>query len=914
MSGFLASLSGLTFINPWILAGLAALPVLWFLLRVIPPSPKIVRLPTVRFMAGLNPSDRVSAHTPWWILLLRLIIAALVLLALARPVLNPADSLNQSGIIRIVMDNGWAAAQTWTAQQTAAEQILDRAARDRLPVIVMTTAPDPGKVRIGMLGPMPAGEARNMVRGLHTRPWPADYTAVANAVRDGTKTKDAIHTYWIGHGLNDGTPASATHLARTLQSNGSLTYLEPEAAARPVLLVSHLKPGQDLSVAISTAAGTPAGLPLAVDALGNDGRVLERVDTLTGDKTTTDVTIKIPESLRSQVARIHLSGRHGAGGLILLDDQFERRMVGLATTKDEGTRAPLTDAPYYLTRAIEPYVELKTGSIDDLIKSGPSVIILPDVGAIPPDTLNALENWVKAGGLLLRFAGPNMTQGESFLTPAPLMRGGRAMDGGLTWDKPQTLAPFGDESPFYGLDLPADIEVRRQILSAPGTSDAVRVWAALTDGTPLVTASSLDNGLLVMVHTTASPEWSNLALSGLYVQMLRRIIALAGTPITNTHADGTLEPLQILDGDGRLQAPDSTAEPIDARAFAKQMPDSRHPPGYYGHAGAKRALNIGERIRAVAAMPSLPNGVVRGTFTGGTETDLMPTLLATALMLFLADWIIMMILQSPLMIGLSRMARSGGTAIIVLGLSFTTLPAHAQTAQTQTAMDFANGTWLAHVRSGDPTLDAVARKGLENMDFVLTNRTSIEPAGVVMVDPEKDDLAFFPLLYWPIAPSAPPVSDKALKAIQYYLDHGGIILFDTRDQGATVALPAGVPGRNQIILRNMVAGLNVPPLSIAPDDHVLKRSFYLLDSFPGRYDSKNLWVEEQTAIGRDGVSSVIVGGNDWAAMWAEGDPERPTMSQEMSYRFGVNLMMYALTGNYKADQVHLPHILERLGQ
>ena len=112
----------------------------------------------------------------------------------------------------------------------------------------------------------------------------------------------------------------------------------------------------------------------------------------------------------------------------------------------------------------------------------------------------------------------------------------------------------------------------------------------------------------------------------------------------------------------------------------------------------------------------------------------------------------------------------------------------------------------------------------------------------------------------------------------------------------------------------MVSGLNVPPLTLAPDDHVLTRSFYLLDSFPGRYDTKNLWVEEQTAIGRDGVSSVLVGGNDWAAMWAEGAPDRPTLTQEMSYRFGVNLMMYALTGNYKADQVHLPHILERIGR
>ena len=74
--------------------------------------------------------------------------------------------------------------------------------------------------------------------------------------------------------------------------------------------------------------------------------------------------------------------------------------------------------------------------------------------------------------------------------------------------------------------------------------------------------------------------------------------------------------------------------------------------------------------------------------------------------------------------------------------------------------------------------------------------------------------------------------------------------------------------------------------------------------------------------GNDRVSSLVIGGNDWAAAWATDEMHKPLVlptpggarQRELAYRFGINLVMYALTGNYKSDQVHIPAILERLGQ
>jgi hypothetical protein len=132
-------------------------------------------------------------------------------------------------------------------------------------------------------------------------------------------------------------------------------------------------------------------------------------------------------------------------------------------------------------------------------------------------------------------------------------------------------------------------------------------------------------------------------------------------------------------------------------------------------------------------------------------------------------------------------------------------------------------------------------------------------------------------------------------------------------------------------LQRLLGRLDLPRLEPVPETHVMTKSFYLLRTFPGRWDGGQLWVEaeapENSAQGKrakraDGVSSVIITSNDLASAWAtdtNGRPLYPVVpggegQRDYAYRTGVNIVMYALTGNYKADQVHIPALLERLGQ
>jgi hypothetical protein len=243
------------------------------------------------------------------------------------------------------------------------------------------------------------------------------------------------------------------------------------------------------------------------------------------------------------------------------------------------------------------------------------------------------------------------------------------------------------------------------------------------------------------------------------------------------------------------------------------------------------------------------------------------------------------------------------------------------------AMKAALQTRFAFVVTGDDAVDRVSEEGLMGLNRILRDRTSVNPGDPMAVNIERDELAFFPLLYWPIRADAPLPSDTALARMDFYMRNGGTIFFDLRDDGASIDALSGGATAAADTLRRMLEKLDIPPLEPVPENHVLTRSFYLLDRFPGRYAGGSLWVERTDSEGAlgsdsDGVSTIIIGSNDYAAAWATDDAGEPRYAvipgsdrqREFALRTGINIVMYALTGNYKADQVHIPALLERLGQ
>ena len=892
----------LAFLNPWALTALLALPVVYILLRITPPVPKTVAFPAVRLLDGLEPKEHTPSHTPWWILLLRLLMAALLLLALARPVLNPSQSAGTNGPLLLMIDNGWGAAQNWGDIQSAAISEIEQAGRQKQNITILTSAPEADTKAPQVYGPVTVSDALSFVRALKPYPWPAALGALRGILPD---LSDA-HVLWLSDGLEKpGQPALIRALAAQ-SKNGKVIFHVPAQGSLPLSLKSPEKFHSQPSIMIDGPHNLEPNAPVRVQLLSVQGKILDdKLVETDGQSFPVSVSFDLPQAQRNQASAFRITGQNTAAAHYFMDASGGPKTVAIIAPEEAAQASQLTEDSFYLIKALEPYTTLLQGPLGEIIDQDPSMIVLPDIGVLPPETLNGLSAWVEAGGLLLRFAGPTMTtqaRGQDTLVPTPLRSEARNVKGSLSWDKPLAATPIAPDSPLYGLDADEDLRVSGQILPEFSSDLEDKTWMQLEDGTPLITAAQRGGGLIVMVHTTASPEWSNLPLSGFYVQLLKHLLKFSGhSGALSLDQSGMLQPVQMLDGFGSLQSPAAHVLPIDAADFEKQTPMPQHPPGFYGRGGLQKALNLGDHLPPLRASLG-GDGMVLKTYDRAFEKDLAPLLLSAAFVLFLLDALIMLFLSSAKW---PRLSFKGKTVAVLILLAFSA-PARAQIPQESQDLT------LAYVRTGNVSIDALSEKGLKVLAVALNMRTSAEPKHVRGVSLETDTLVFYPLLYWPISAAQEPPGAEALQNLQAYLDHGGSILVDTRD--GQKSSPA---------LRKVLSGLNIPPLSPLPEDHVLNKTFYLLKSYPGRYEGAPLWVEGQSAGGRDGVSSVILGSHDWVGAWAElnivtrgGQQYLSGMTprHEQSLRFGVNLVMYALTGNYKADQVHVPHILERLGR
>jgi hypothetical protein len=935
------------------LLGLAALPAIWWLLRLTPPTPQHVVFPPTRLLKDLKSTEETPAHSPWWITALRMLLAALIVLALARPVLNPdRESFAGTGPLLLVVDNGWASAAHWPERREVIDAAIDRAMRDGRTVVLAPSAPgDP------LIGPIAAEQARERAAGLAPQPYAPDRKALAETLERELGGKTDYSVVWLSDGLDYGEGLSfADSLAKLAGSAGSVVMLRPERDDAPLALDQTAGERSGLTARISSGAEGPrAGL---VRAVTGRGEPLGEVSfTLPRGARETKAHFDLPLEIRNQVARIEIGGERSAGAVYLLDARSEWHRVGIISGESREAAQPLLSPLYYVQRALSPYADVvapaegnvSTG-VHELIDDKVSTIVLADIGKLVPGTEEELERWLKAGGVLIRFAGPRLEQGGDELLPVALRRGGRSLGGSLSWSTPQPLASFEPSSPFRGLAVPDDVKVNRQVLADPTVATEAQVWARLADGTPLVTASRNGEGWIVLFHVTANSDWSNLPLSGLFVEMLRRTVnmgpskvdvgsgdqAQAGTGAAksasaNLVSASTLPPIQTLDGYGQLSSPPARAAPISPDQIDTAQPSPEHPPGYYGSSGATRAFNVITAKTVLTPLKPIEGAGKVSGYVMRKPVALESWLYLAVLALFALDVLVVLLMS----LGLSFRRRGAVAAAVLLGLALLPLPQSPAKAETQqpatSADDFAMKaslkTHLAYVMTGDAQIDEVSRQGLAGLSKVLTARTALEPAEPMGVDIDKDELAFFPVLYWPVREDAEPLSDATLAKVDAFMKQGGFIIFDTRDQER--ALP-GSATQSKALTR-LIGQLDVPPLEPVPEDHVLTKSFYLMRDFPGRWDGGTLWVEaepeneadrSERSRRTDGVSSIVVTSNDLASAWALDDGNRPLyatvpggeVQREMAFRAGVNLVMYALTGNYKADQVHLPALLERLGQ
>ncbi|SFA38113.1 N-terminal double-transmembrane domain-containing protein [Paracoccus halophilus] len=624
------TLGPLGFLTPWILGALVALPVIWLILRAMPPAPKLVRFAGTRLLLGLQDAHPVARHTPWWLLVLRVLAIAALILAFAGPVWKPVPDQAGQGPLLIVMDGGWAAAPDWPQRQARAIRALDRATGAGQPAALLFAD---GRAE-GALAFRPGAEIASRLRALQPAPWETAYPENPGEIL-AEAPEAGLTVLWFSDGLDH--PRRGALLS-ALAARAAVTVVPPEAARQSLELVAGDAPALRLR-----ATGQSAPPPVLAFGLDPQGTARELARLEPGEPiteagvTTRMVPIDLPSELRNRITRFELQGVRAAGAVVLADDSVRRRKVALVgdDRATEGQR--LLSPMHYLRRALSPSTDLIEGSLGDVLQAAPDVIVLVDQLGLPES--DALAGWVDQGGLLIRFAGPRMGGSDELrqepLLPVILREGGRDIGGALSWGEPRRLAPFAADGLFAGLEVPRDATVRAQLLAEPAPDLAERVLAQLSDGTPLVTRAPLGQGQIVLFHTTANAEWSNLAISGLFVEMLQRLIqtarASAELPEPAPDEDTFWIPQQLLDGFGRAATPQDPV-PVAAAEFGKG-PAPGIPAGLYRAGERIAALNAGGAM-VPAEWPATVRLEAAGQAPG---LDLRGWLIALAAALFALD-------------------------------------------------------------------------------------------------------------------------------------------------------------------------------------------------------------------------------------------------------------------------------------
>jgi hypothetical protein len=866
------------FAAPLALLALALLPMLYFILRLTPPEPQRQRFPPIALLQDLPETQHPPRHIPPWLLLLRLGALACLILGLAAPTLRPPPALPGTGPVLLVLDNGWASAAAWPQMLQTAKNILTAARTQNRAIAILTTAiPAAGDVP-ELQGPFDAATALQILSAIRPEPWPADRKAAAAALRGADETTRLYISDGTGGGPAFQTFLTALHLTSAFKPATLPPLLAPPALNASGNLTLHAISNPLNAALLGESAGGDIITRMAFDPSGN-------------------ATLDLPLPIANKIAKFVLDGPPTAGGTVIVDSSTRASLAAL----DSGSAnadSPFLGTLYFLRRALPQTTKIITGSFEQILAGKPATIFLADSPLSPAQQALA-KDFIAGGGILVRFAGPLTSETPDAFSADTLLSGERHLGGALSWTTPEQLAPFPATSPFAGLAADPKVIISQQILADPTTLDPATIWATLRDGTPLILGKPMGHGYLVNILTSANADWSNLPLSGLYPAILARLSSLGqGSPVNPNLA----LPLQsALDAYGTLSPPGVTASLTPARRGSAAISPAL-PPGLYGNGPGFIALNLGFHVQ-----PPVPANLPNATPLGAPAPprNLGPLLVALSLALLLLDLAFSLASRRVL-----RLRRLG--LVTALALPFT---AHAQSAALQTE--------LGYIVTNNPATDQISADGLGYLSANVSAHSSIQLGAPVALNPGKDDLSFYPLIYWPLLPSAPVPSPAACDALNTYMKYGGLLVIDMpgSDPGAAGSGAGFAPGASAAFTR-ATACLNLPPLEAISPDNVLARSFYIIPDYSGRFTGAPVLIATPPALDADGVTPIIVSQNDWAGAWARdasGEPEQTPLpgaedQRVVADRFGINLVIYALTGSYKSSPNAAPALLDKLGQ
>lgn len=909
----------LFFTQPLALFLTMLLPIIWLLLRLFPLKARPVIFPAL-VLFGKDKKDRPKPRNiPPWLKLLRLAVLLFLILGLARPVYDPGREALSFSPTLIVIDNSWSSTVGWAQRISAIQSRLDAFADiSQVPITIITTAANQNTGQLDFEKNISAQDASRFLSTLAPQPWPSDFDAANDLIKPYLYTQDKRwQVYWFGDGQNG---EAFKKFFDTVASYATDTVLYHDNDLNQKLAITNVNSAPEgLLIDVKRSiAEQEYNYTLSVINQAGD-TVLQQDATLPSQSYNAQELVKIPDDVLSNISAVKISPAQSAATIWTFEGGLGRGHAGIITERDIMQKQDYLNDVFYIHRALDTTASVTTGKTSDLLSDEQiSLVVLPDSTKLNESEYAALSTWVNGGGTLLRFAGNNLLEEEApKLLPVKIINGQRSFGGALTWEEPARINEFDARSPFAFTAIPKTVNVQKQILARPDISLNNKVWARLEDKTPLITADKTGQGQVIFVHTTADTSWSDLAISDFFPTMLETILNHSSQRQLQASKDSVMSLARMFDAYGHEVQSSRIATPKKYSDILKDAPSYDTPAGIYQMdasddlSAPRIAVNLGQ-VAAADITPTSPYYFFddMATYAEKPYKNLSVYFFVLAGLLMLVE----MIASFVLIHGAKRLK----PAFLMIALFILCVAPHSSMAQEVEQSIISspqNNINFAYIKTGDSTRDQISAKGLDVLGNVIKQRTTVEYGSTQGVNPTEDDLSLYPFLYWPMVSSQEDLSAEALSALQSYIDHGGLIFFDTRDgQYQSTGSTLG-----QDTMQRLAGNLSFGALEKLNYDHVLSRSYYLLKSYEGLYKGPPVWLETATSSDYDGAPSIVIGANDWAGAWANVDPDMGVIelqtnlrSREMALRFGVNLVMTALTGSYKTDQVHVKYILDRM--
>ncbi|MDC3091076.1 DUF4159 domain-containing protein [Rickettsiales bacterium] len=882
-------------------------PVFWKILRTLPLSPKLIKFPAIKIIANEQSIDQSPAKLSYPIVLLRLLILTFIIFAISQPIINKQDSSPKNYLI--ILDNSWISSTTWNKKIEDIKNLISTNESIKNKYSIITTT-EYDKNKVFKLFNKNSDEIKKILFSLKPLSWNPNYDLIRNELIGLDEKFDSI--YWFTEKVVNKQKIS---LIENIGERNLKVVASSETLIPPIL---KLRKRGDEEYEFEITHPLNIFSKGTIDCYDLKKRLLYRIDyesesKKNEDKFITKVKATIPISIKNKIGFFQMSNQKSPVSVVLLSESNRKKNIGITRYGNQGIQSEFAGGNYYVKKALEKNYNIWEGSLEKLLNEEIQIIFIDDLYTVKSNLESKLLTWISNGGTLIKFGGEKLANdisNESFNTINDyLSLTGEIVDlnNKLSIKKTMKVSEIESLSPFYGLEISNEVEVKKYLQTRSNLSkDELDIWMKLENGTPLVSSFPYSKGRLIFFHLPLNNSWSNFSLSYSFLDILERIVGQ--TKGINSKKDRFLKPYLTLGGFGDLQKPSSQNLSLKNFNENKEIKINYfHPPGLYKDSDGIISLNMSNHLDQTFKLYKFDDNYISEIIDTDKSKSLMPILLMISILLFMIETFITLFQRQLIIFDKKLLLRRFIFLFIIIYSNFSI-------AATDKYIPEYMENRIGYILSGNEQIDNLSENGLNVISrFVSAKTASIfdTPKSIAL---DKDNLYFYPLIYWPIISNLNEIKVEEKKKIESFIEDGGLLLIDCNIEKSS--LEFSMCFRNiEFFFRTM----QISKFTLLNNKNPISKSFYLLNSFPGRRNN-DVYVAYNNSKSTDNAASIILGDNYWAEAWAKDEQNRyifpllENMENQrlLSLRFGLNLIIYALTGNYKTDQVHIPEILKRM--